>query len=338
MNPIIDDSMDDPEEKGVPKLTDRSKDGILSYFEELIDSSLVLTGQHCGDGPDQVISYYNDYVAELNTETGKTVGLLGGDLGWYISDTYPVDKLIEHWNDGGLVTLSWHADNPFEDGFDVYTNSVDDRTIIDFQSLLANAPTSEAKTNYRSELDNVAKALQKLRDAGVIVIWRPLHEMNGDFFWWGIDEYNNNQQSNIEDYQALWIDMYETLTETYDLDNLIWVYSAIPTLNWTAVSTDYYPGNGFVDLVGIDYYGENIDFPDFDKLKALGKTIVMSEAGPIGEAYGNWDEMELVNELKGKAAYFLQWHSWTDAKVAIIDNQNVNEMMNSDAAVTLDEM
>ena len=321
-----------------PKLEQRNKASILTYFSDLIENEYVLTGQHCGDGVDQISSYYEDYVTSLETSSGKKVGLIGADLGWRESANYPVEKLISHWNEGGLVTLSWHADNPFEPGYEVYSNSVDNKDKIDFRPLLDSAPSSESKSNYRSELDKVAKALQKLKEAGVIVLWRPFHEMNGDFFWWGIDAYNNNQQSNVEAFKELWKDLYITLTQKYELDNLIWIYSAIPTLNWTGTSTAYYPGDEFVDLVGLDYYGESISFPDYEQLNALGKTIVMSEIGPFGDAYGKWDETEIIEKLKGKAAYFLQWHSWTDAKVAIVDNQNSTKMMNSEAAITLDEI
>jgi len=297
-----------------------------------------LVGQHCGDGPDQVEDYFQNYVEELSSETGKYVGMIGADFGWYISDTYPVDKLVEFWNNGGLVTASWHADNPFTDGYEVRTNSVENKNEIDFRSLLKDAPTSEAKTSYRHELDLVAKALQKMKEAGVIVLWRPLHEMNGDFFWWGIDAYNNDTQTNIGDFAALWEDMLVTFENDYGLDNLIWVYSAVPTLSWNAKATAYYPGDDLVDLVGLDYYGEVPAFPDYESLKTLGKTIVMSESGPIDSGYGNWDMTEHADLLKGKAAYFLQWHSWNAAEVAIKDNLKAAEMMESEDVITRDEI
>lgn len=316
---------------------ERSKEGVLKYFGELIERKQVLVGQHCGDGPDQVNAYYDRYVKSLADKTGKYVGLIGGDLGWYQSDSYPVSRLIDHWNDGGLVTLSWHADNPFTSGYNVRINSVDESDKIDFKSLVKSAPESEAKTNFRKEVELIARALVKLKNSGVTVIWRPFHEMNGDFFWWGIDQYND-RQTNVEDFKLLWEDLYITLVHEYDLDNLIWVYSAIPTLGWNAKSTAYYPGSEYVDLVGVDHYGEEPAYPNFNELSSFGKTMVLSEAGPIGNAYGNWDEMELVNKIKGKAAYFLQWHSWTNAEVAIVDNLKADEMMNSEVAVTLDEL
>ncbi len=314
-----------------------SKEGILAYFDELIANEQIIVGQHCGDAPTTTEDYYNNYVDVLADETGRHVGMVGADFGWSSGSYYPVNTLIDHWNEGGLVTVSWHADNPFETGVDVYWNTVENKDKINLKSLRKGEPQTEVWTSYRTELDNVAGALQKLRDAGVKVIWRPFHEMNGDFFWWGMDAYNN-QQTNVADYKALWVDLYDTLTYDYGLDNLIWTYSVIPYVGWNAEVTAFYPGSDYVDLVGMDYYGDNPDFPNYEELKSLGKTIVMSESGPRDSGYGQWDMMQFANKIKGKAAYFLQWHSWNGAAVAIKDNKNSIEMMNSDVVITRDEL
>lgn len=329
-------AINDSEEK--PNTTGNfDKDEILAYFDELIANEQVIVGQHCGDAPTTTKDYYNTYVDMLADETGRHVGILGADFGWSSGSYYPVNTLIDHWNEGGLVTVSWHGDNPFESGIDVYWNTVENRDKISLKSLRKDEPQTEAWISYRTELDNVAGALQELRDAGVTVIWRPFHEMNGDFFWWGMNAYNN-QQTNVDDYKALWIDLYHTLTYDYGLDNLIWTYSVIPYVGWNAEVTAYYPGSDFVDLVGMDYYGATPDFPNYEELKSLGKTIVMSESGPRDSCYGNWNMMDLANKIKGKAAYFLQWHSWNGAAVAIKDNKNASEMMNSEVVITRDEL
>ena len=78
----------------------------------------------------------------------------------------------------------------------------------------------------------------------------------------------------------MWVDLHHTLTFDYGLDNLIWTYSVIPQVGWNAAVTAFYPGSDYVDLVGIDFYGEQPDFPDYNTLKSLGKTIVLCESGP----------------------------------------------------------
>lgn len=320
-----------------PIFDGRNKDTLLNYFETLIANEQLIVGQQCGDAPDSTWWYYNTYVDQLADETGRHVGLIGADFGWFDGDNYPVQTLIDHWREGGLVTVSWHADNPFVEGVDVYWDTVADKDQINLKSLLKGEPQTKAWTSYRTELDKVAGALQELRDAGVTVIWRPFHEMNGSFFWWGTNAYGN-QQTNEEDYKALWIDMYNTFRWDYGLDNLIWTYSVVPSETWYANVKAYYPGSDYVDVVGMDYYGNQPEFPHFEELKAFGKPVVMSESGPREEGYGHWNMMEFANLLKGKAAYFLQWHSWSGAKVAIKDNKNFIEMMDSEFVITRDEV
>ena len=318
-------------------LEHRNKANILAYFDQLIANKQIIVGQHCGDGLDQANEFYQEYISRLAGRTNKYVGIMGADLGYFKSEGYPIHTLVDHWNEGGLVTLSWHADNPFTAGYDPYWNTVENKNKIHFKSLFRSARESKEKSNYREEVDAIAGVLQQLKKAGVTVIWRPFHEMNGDFFWWGINDYNN-EQTNTADFKKLWQDLYHTLTYEYGLDNLIWTYSVIPDVGWNAEVTAYYPGSDYVDLVGMDYYGLHPDFPGYQELKSLGKTIVISEVGPKDTAYGNWNELELAYELAGKAAYFLQWHSWSGAAVAIKDNLRANDMMNSKRVVTRDEI
>ncbi|MCU0353480.1 MAG: glycoside hydrolase family 26 protein [Cytophagales bacterium] len=324
-----------PAEQNQPPV---AKTKIVDYFKSLISRNEVLTGQQCGDG-DDIRPYYDAYVEKLHTASGKYVGLIGADYGWKPNNFTTINNiLIDYWKKGGLVTVSWHADNPWTDGYNVRFNSVTNKNIINLTALTKNAPASAARTNYRNELQQVAQALLTLKNAGVVVIWRPFHEMNGDWFWWGINEYGD-KQTNTQDYVALWRDMHETFTQEYGLDNLIWVYSPAVKMDWNASVQAYYPGNAYVDLVGQDVYAAAPDIPDYTTLAALGKPVVLCEIGPDDKAYGKFDQLRLLEKAKGKAAYFLQWHSWGDAaKVAIIDNLNYKEMMNSPTAITRDKI
>jgi mannan endo-1,4-beta-mannosidase len=107
---------------------------------------------------------------------------------------------------------------------------------------------------------------------------------------------------------------------------------------WTSPLNAFYPGDDMVDLVGVDIYSTIPEFKDYEALKKMGKPIVIGEIGPVKESYGEYDALEVLHALRGKAAWFLQWSSWTNAKVAIVDNPNAAEMMNHSAIVTLDKM
>jgi len=243
---------------------------------------------------------------------------------------------MDHWKKGGLVTISWHADNPFKDGYEVRWNAVQNKDAISPTRLLKSAAPGKEKNNYRTELSKVATALKELQLAGVVVLWRPFHEVNGDWFWWGINDHKS--PSNQQAYKALWKDMFETFTKEYGLTNLIWVYSPYTQVMKGVPATTMYPGAAYVDIVGVDQYTKVPDFKDYSELKRLNKIIVNGEIGPQKDSYGRFDEMEVLNAMKGKAAYFLQWHSWNNAKVAIVDNLNYKELMHDPHAITLDKI
>ena len=336
------------------RLTDRTPKGIVAYFNRLISDSLIVVGQHCAGEDNNQVKGYQTFFENLHTQTGKYPGLLGLEYGYTANVNHDeINKLLlDHWKKGGLVTLTWCADNPFKDGYNVNWNSIIHKDSIDLKSLLASAPPSTAKTNYRRELVNVANGLKKLKEEGVVVLWRPFHEMNGSWFWWGPNDAET--PTNLADFKLLWQDMYQTFTQM-GLNNVVWVYAANNPFSPStkeAVLT-MYPGDAFVDLVGMDIYKAPVpDFTDnYELLKKLNKTIVLAECGDDIDNQGLkvLDELEIVKKYRGKAGYFMQWHSWNNPKPkqgngpvkvrrAIVDNPNARAMMNHPSAVTLDRL
>jgi mannan endo-1,4-beta-mannosidase len=93
------------------------------------------------------------------------------------------------------------------------------------------------------DIDAIAEQLMILKEAGVPILWRPLHEASGGWFWWGA--------SGPEAYKKLYILLYERLTGEYGLNNLIWV--------WNGQDAEWYPGDEYVDIIGEDiYHGEKV--------------------------------------------------------------------------------
>ena len=160
--------------------------------------------------------------------------------------THPisVDQAIDYWNKGYLVTMCWHwvapkpyvntKDNSWWGGF--YTAN----TTFD----LGRAMSGEDPAGYDllvSDMDAIAEQLKRLRDAGVPVLWRPLHEASGGWFWWGA--------SGAEPYIKLYRLMYDRYTNVHGLNNLIWV--------WNGQNAAWYPGDDVVDVIGEDLYPGN---------------------------------------------------------------------------------
>ncbi|MFK7817663.1 MAG: glycosyl hydrolase [Planctomycetaceae bacterium] len=313
---------------------------VLNFLKDLKtrNNNRLLLGQDMGHG-NSIVSGHASYVVDLAAQTGKWPGLIGGDYGLdnnhNVSQTNQV--LIDHWNAGGLVTLSWHSDNPWTGG-----NSWDTNNYENLWDLVT--PGNYAYNNWQNHLQEVGDALEQLRDAGVVVLWRPLHEMNGDWFWWGEKTWAGHEDA----YKAVYQDMFNYLTNTRGLDNLLWVYSTAVT--WDRLLKNYYPGSGYVDVVGIDVYNDNVDTwnsqRDYNDLKSLGKPMGLTEFGPdISNAAGWYDYRRLLWNIESKYPDFVFAHAWHDwwqngnqVKVAFASNQYTWETFNDASVITRDEI
>ena len=300
---------------------------LYQYLAALPDrsSKRVSSGQETGNANPTYNIYsaaqgYPLYVTNLKNATGSLVGLAGFD---YSSDPTPSYRFpqitdagvleivnssaINHWRQGGIVTVMFGANNPWTGGGGSDTNRTGHR-LSD-----AITPGTAAYSNWMAQLDAVATALQQLQDAGVVVLWRPLHEMNGAWFWWG-------SAANPQDYKDLWQHMFNYFTNVRQLNNLIWVYAASSGVTSAQNSVNsYYPGADFVDIVGIDGYKDTIDsaiIAAYNALLVNGKPFALAEYGPASppagslSTAGTFDFSTLITGIRNnlpKTCYFMAW-------------------------------
>ena len=259
------------------------------------------------DSPD----YEMDYILET---TGRLPAMRGLD---FMNSDFDgvVQRSKAWWDKGGLVTICWHTGI---NGYG-YQESKDD--VPDFDKLLTEGtPEHEAMI---ANWDKAAAALAELRDSGVPVLWRPFHEFDGGWFWWG--------KGGAENFKKLWKMMYEKYTNEWELDNLIWA------LGFTAsVPAEWYPGDEYVDIAGADTYVEN----DGSLIGMYNKVIdvVGTDMPVILHENGTIPNPE---SLESDGAYwgsFMTWHTeWiTDAKWNT--KESINAVFNSDYVITLDEL
>ena len=177
-------------------------------------------------------------------KTGHWPGILGADYAGRggIDSKAPNETAIAYWNQGGLVTISAHLYDPARTNQD--WGGLRDKG-VDLETLLAT--NTETHVRWMRELDRVADGLQELKEAGVVVLWRPFHEMNGGWFWWG--------GHDPETFIRLWREMFDYFSDAKGLDNLLWVYAP----NHGNRTAAYYPGDRYVDLVGLDAYTDFVD-------------------------------------------------------------------------------
>lgn len=208
----------------------------------------VITGQQCDGGING-----NEFKAIKNL-TGDYPALLGLDLMDYTpsrtafgASSSTVEKAIEFADKGGIVTLCWHWNAPTEYLYSTANNSdgwwggfYTKSSNFDIANVM-NGQDAKGKKLIDRDIKEIAKQLKRLEKAGVPVIWRPLHEASGGWFWWGAQ--------GPDAYKKLWKYLYNELTNTYGCNNLIWVYNG--------QSADWYPGDEYVDIVGEDIYPGN---------------------------------------------------------------------------------
>ena len=184
--------------------------------------------------------------------------------------------LAKHAAAGGLISLSWHVDSPFTHNADDGHN-VDDPVDLPQLADPADPDTAPGHT-WQAALDRVAAIMAKSAALDAVVLFRPLHESNGDWFWWG--------QSDPAEFRAVWRGMLNYLTGTNKLHNLLWVYAANRNDGGSAVAdpTRLYPGDDLVDVVGLDIYDDDLTdaesgAPGYAAMVGLGKPFGITEYG-----------------------------------------------------------
>lgn len=226
--------------------------------------------------------------------------------------------LIDHWRHGGLVEVGIHFDNPINNKWDRTSN-------VDMIKLIK--PGEDLNTNFNIQLDRISVGLEELQAAGVVVLFRPFMEANGDWFWWG----RKNQIEFID----LWKYTFDYLTKYHNLHNLLWVYSI--SAGYGDALT-YYPGDNYVDIVGLDYYSANGKFQsteEYRQLLATKKLIALTELGQCrssGFGCSPKDTMDILSSIRTNMSAIIYWSNWND-EWALSNHFNLRGLMNNECVI-----
>ena len=250
---------------------------LLKYIYS-VSGKKTLTGQH--DQPLFRMAYYQR-VYEL---TGSHPVIHGFDFGFSERNTLDainlrqqlVDDAIELHKDGAIITIMWHAVPPTMEEPVTFHDAIQSQ-LTDEQWKEMLTPGSTLNLRWQSQVDVIAFFLKQLRDAHVPVLWRPYHEMNGPWFWWGA---KRGEDGYIKLYRML----YDRLVNYHKINNLVWVFNA-NEINPPRVDEykKFYPGDSFVDILATDVYHNNFSDVDYKSLKELagGKLIALGEVGKV---------------------------------------------------------
>ena len=262
-----------------PNATDSAK-RLMTYLCDQYGKT-VLSGQQSQDG-----AFGLTNAAVWRGTGGDYPAVLGMDLISYSparvakgdNSSNVVERAIEYWNGDegkrGIVTLCWHwcpAARYDKSKSDPWGTFYTDKTKFNLARAL-NGSDPDGYQMLLDDIDAIAVQLKRLQDADVPVLWRPLHEASGGWFWWGA--------SGADAYLQLYKLMYDRLTNVHGLNNLIWV--------WNGQDAAWYPGDEYVDIIGEDIYpGKHVYTSQAARfIKALSytdtrKLITLSENGCI---------------------------------------------------------
>lgn len=201
---------------------------------------------------------------------------------------------IREWTEaGGLIGAGWHwsvpktqADKGNLNNYAFYSED------NEFTAKQAVRTSRWENKQINEDLDALSTILLALQDEHIALLWRPLHEASGGWFWWGT--------SGAAQYKKLWVYMFNYLKDK-GVNNLIWV--------WTCQGDDeiWYPGDEYVDVISFDcYHTEDHSSirSDFDALVTISKghkIVALSECGRVPDV----NEMLAGGDLW---SWFMPWN------------------------------
>ncbi|MBP5172085.1 MAG: beta-mannosidase [Bacteroidales bacterium] len=310
------------------------KDQVLLKLQTIVDNGQVAYG-HQDDlmyGHTWNATVDEDHALErsdVKSVTGDYPAILGLELGDFDLgsrlnlDGNDIDltreAAVKHYERGGIVTLSWHPDNPAtgESAWDVSGGNVVARLL----------PGGDLHDTWMVRMARITDLIESMKTADgtpIPIIWRPWHEHTGSWFWWGWDLCSD------EEYNAFWVMTYDYMVKERGLKNLLWATSPNSTDDFAAW-TARYPGDDYVDILGYDMYcptwlpqPEAIPYyiyhtrKDLESLAAFakehGKVMAFTETGYEGLTHPAWWTEVLAPAIKDfPIAYVLTWRNSSEA-------------------------
>ncbi|MEX1116640.1 MAG: glycosyl hydrolase [Akkermansiaceae bacterium] len=220
---------------------------------------------------------------------------------------------------GHIISLMWHWNAPSglvsNDEFPWWRGFYTDGTSFDLAAALADPAGAEYSLLLR-DIDAIAVQLAKFDKAGVPILWRPLHEADGGWFWWGA--------KGPDAFKKLWRILFERLTRHHQLHNLLWVL--------TVEHTDWYPGDDVVDVACIDVYPTDRDDPLVGRWQKQRDFYDGRKPLALGE-YPGIPDIPRMRRLGVHWAWFCSWQGEHGPRLTA--PEEIRRIFHSDDVITL---
>ncbi|MCH5254647.1 MAG: beta-mannosidase [Lachnospiraceae bacterium] len=307
-----------------PNATKEAKE-LLNYLSDTAGKKII-TGQHTQTNPMEEVTYIREH-------TGKTPKLIGFELLSYSPNINYKDasdaclKEIEENKDtlqtalalakraDVILTFSFHWYSPIG-GRDksFYAENTD----FDAEKILID--DTPERVAFFHDMDVIAKHLRRFCDENIPILWRPFHEADGTWFWWGA-----KGPAVARELYKLMFDYY---TNHHHLHNLLWV--------WNCPLSEGYPGDEYVDIISMDIYLPEYAQTDYAKeYNRLITETTKKKVAALAEV-GYIPDISLLERSHTPWAYYMTWSKefCIGEQYNKIDSQKA--MYNSEYAVTSD--
>ena len=292
-----------------------------------------ISKEHILFGHQHALEYGHGWSNEPNKSdvklvTGSHPAVIGIDFSGFsrhskeeVEKTKAVLKknVIDTYERGGITTVSWHFNNPASgDGF-YWKDSV---SVAAMSLIKKNGSHHEQYKEILKTIADFAHSVKAKDGKLVPMIFRPFHEFDGDWFWWG------KKYTSREDFIEVWQFTVSYLRDTLGVHNFIYAFSPDSRFNSESEYLERYPGDDYVDLFGMDNYGDFGRDGKYDldagikKLKIISDTAIkknklaaFTETGLESIPNATWWTETLLNSLqkeKIELCYVLVWRN--DAK------------------------
>ena len=292
---------------------------LLEYLYDVAGKKII-AGQHTQTREQEELSYIYDKTQRYPKLIGYELLSYSPNINFNDASKECLDEVYDNQgtlktaleraqNNNDIITFTFHWFSPLY-GRDksFYAKNTD----FDPAAVLIQG-TKEQNAFYH-DLDVIAQELHPFLEKDIPILWRPFHESDGEWFWWG--------RKGADIAKQLYLLMYDHFVNYHHLNNLLWVWNAL----------DAYPGDDYVDVVSIDVYLEKYKETDYkdEYLKLISKTS-QNKVAALGEV-GYLPDINIWNETKIPWAYFMSWskefiigeqYNKTDKLIELYQNENV---------------
>lgn len=265
---------------------------------------------------------WHEFRTDVHDVCGRHPAVFGWDLGKIGPEPSNIDLvdfrdmrfwMREVYRRGGINTVSWHANNFL--GGDAWATGT--------PTVAAILPGGSHHDALLEKLDLIADFFGKVNSGPpdftpIPIIFRPYHEHTGDWFWWG------KPHTSVDEFLALWQFTYEYFTEVKKLHQLLWCYST-DIVDSYGQYLEYYPGDNYVDILGLDDYhdlgrtGQTKNLTRRLKMlveiaESKNKVPALTETGFEGIPKANWWTRNLLagiqaDPIAARIAWALVWRN-----------------------------